>query len=130
VSKPHEIVGNALYLTTSYAVSRLLGLVAAMILTRYLWSAVTLLITLGVRFGIYGALKATRTYIQDWFRFPLGPGIVPLSAPLFLGFVRLPGTVAWFVGLVLYCLLLSLVHSIDRSDMRLICHTLERSRLE
>jgi O-antigen/teichoic acid export membrane protein len=84
----------------------------------------------GVSFGIYGLLKATRSYVLDWLRSALRPGLALLILAVFLIATRLPWLVAWFSGLALYCLLLILLRSVSRGDVQFIRHALGRFRAD
>jgi O-antigen/teichoic acid export membrane protein len=70
-----------------------------------------------VSFGIYGALKATRTYVIDWFRSMLRPSIsLSITATLLVIF-RPSWLITWIVGIGVYTSLLFLLQNVDRRDI-------------
>ncbi len=71
----------------------------------------------GVRFGIYGVLKATRTYVIDWFHSILRPGAALLITAALLVIFRPSWLTTWIVGLGVYTFLLSLLQNVGRRDV-------------
>jgi O-antigen/teichoic acid export membrane protein len=71
----------------------------------------------GIGFGIYGALKATRTYVIDWFRSMLRPSISLLITATLLVIFRPSWLITWIVGLGVYTSLLFLLQNVDRRDI-------------
>ena len=82
-----------------------------------------------IGFGIFGAIKATRTYVIDWLRSMLRPGIALLITAALLAIIRPAWLAAWVGGLVTYTLSLLLLRSVDRSDVERIQRLLKTSGL-